>query len=270
MGYSAKGLELSDNRDTAIRFLVESALKSVASGRRDGRPKSRDAWVERLCEALMSDSETSYQTVVASALSMGISSETLYQDLFPATARRLGELWVTDHATFVQVTIGAARLQSVYQDAANVGEARHGTRLIDRTIPLGQSVLMILPEGEDHTLGAFVAADQFRRHGLWVRVAVRLTNDELVRIVGEGHFAMIGVSISREKPVENVALLIKYLKKELACCPPVVIGGRYVGSSHDIKGRTGADYIVRSAREAIELCGLASVAEFLSSDADNV
>ncbi|MEY8838793.1 hypothetical protein AB9K41_07150, partial [Cribrihabitans sp. XS_ASV171] len=92
MGYSAKGLELSDNRDTAIRFLVESALKSVASRRRTEKPRSRDAWVERLCEALMSESETSYQTVVASAVSVGISTETLYQDLFPAAARRLGEL----------------------------------------------------------------------------------------------------------------------------------------------------------------------------------
>ncbi|MEY8838459.1 B12-binding domain-containing protein, partial [Cribrihabitans sp. XS_ASV171] len=179
-------------------------------------------------------------------------------------------LWVTDHATFVQVTIGAARLQSVYQGASNGGEAGHAARLIDRTIPLGQSILMILPEGEDHTLGAFVAADQFRRHGLWVRVAVRLTCEELVRVVGEGHFAMVGVSVSREKAVENVARMIKYLKSELGGCPPVVIGGRYVALSRDIKERTGADHAARSAREAIELCGLASVAEFLSAEANRV
>ncbi|MFC3614211.1 B12-binding domain-containing protein [Lutimaribacter marinistellae] len=215
----------------------------------------------------MSESETSYQSVLTSAIASGVSSETLYHDMVPAAARRLGEMWVTDHASFVAVTIGAARLQSVFQEAASRGETGRTVRLIDRTVPLGQSVLMILPEGEDHTLGAFVAADQFRRHGLWVRIAVQMSQDELVEVIGEGHFAMVGVSISREKAVENVAGLINYLKMELEHCPPVVLGGRYVPLSEDISERTGADHAVRSAREAIELCGLASVADFLSSDA---
>ena len=40
------------------------------------------------------------------------------------------------------------------------------------TVPLGHRILLVIPPGEDHTLGAFIAASQFRRYGLWVHLAI--------------------------------------------------------------------------------------------------
>ena len=42
-------------QDQAIRFLVESAIRKVASNYTNDRPRNRDEWVERFCEALMSE-----------------------------------------------------------------------------------------------------------------------------------------------------------------------------------------------------------------------
>ena len=253
---------LSAQKGEGIRFLVESALRSVASDKITTRPRTRAEWVRRLCEVLMSTSETSHQSVVTELLSSGVSSEEIYHTFVPEAARAMGEMWLHDEASFVDVTIGASRLQTLLRDA----EVSDGNRWFDRSIPLGQSVLMIIPEFEDHSLGAFVAADQFRRHGLWVHMAIGLNSDELIKLLSTGRFSMIGVTAASRKTVEKLAGLIDYIRSGMVSCPPVVVGGRAVGEIADVARRTGADHAVKSVREAVERCGLATVAGTLTSD----
>lgn len=257
--------ELPDSRNTAIRFLVEAALRSVASEKRKTTPRTREEWIERLCNEFMSNSETSHQAALSALMATGVSSEDIFQSYVPAVARRIGEMWVQDKATFVQVTVGAARLQALFQNQ----DRPHGGRWLDRTVPLGQSILMILPENEDHTLGTFVAADQFRRHGVWVRIAIRLRPQEILHVAEEGCFSMIGLSVSMAKSIEPAANLVHFLRSGLDHCPPIVIGGKYVNDSVGVAERTGADHAVRTVREAIEKCGLATVNETLPFDSLN-
>ncbi|MFW2542929.1 cobalamin B12-binding domain-containing protein [Primorskyibacter sp. 2E107] len=255
-------LELQGKRDTAIRFLVEAALQSVATKKQASVPRSREEWVDRLCTEIMSDSETSHRNVISSLIATGVTTEQVLQIYVPAVAQRIGELWIQDRASFVQVTVGASRLQALFQNEHQPPQGKW----LDRTVPLGQSMLMILPESEDHTLGAFVAADQFRRHGIWVRMAIRLKPHELVRVIEEGCFSMLGMSLATQKSIAGVEELINFLRSAMDHCPPIVIGGRYVLDKDDVEERTGADFAVRSVREAIERCGLASVSEPLSFD----
>lgn len=256
MGGIAGGLELTSNRDNAIRFLVESALKSVATDRRIELPKTRREWVDLLVEALVSDAETQHHSLISAMMASGISTEKLCQQFYPAAARRLGEHWVHDRLTFVQVTIGTQRLQSLIRDCSDTRSGRN----FDQTVPLGQCVLMVLPETEDHTLGAFVAADSFRRHGISVRMAIRMRHDEVVDAVAQGHFGMIGVSVSMDKSFGWVAELVDGLRSGMDEVPPVVVGG-LSAASQDVLQQTGADFAVHSVREAIERCALASVAD---------
>ena len=256
------GLELQDKRDTAIRFLVEAALQSVAKNKQASAPRSREEWIECLCTEIMSDSETSHRNVISSLIATGVTTEQVFQVFVPAVAQRIGELWVQDKATFVQVTVAASRLQALFRNERQPPPGKW----LGRTVPLGQSVLMVLPESEDHTLGAFVAADQFRRHGLWVRMAIRLKPQELVCVVKEGCFSMLVMSLASQKSVDGAEELINFLRSAMDHCPPIVIGGRYVLEEDDVEARTGADFAVRSVREAIERCKLASVSEPLSFD----
>lgn len=254
-----KSSGLADTQRPAIRFLVESALQTVISNTASTEPRTRDEWIGRLCEALMSDSDSSYQSVVASLISSGVRSEDVFQSYIPAAARLLGEMWVSDQASFVDVTVGASRLQGLFR----AKESDVMARWADRSIPLGQSVLMIIPDYEQHALGAFVAADNLRRHGLWVHMAIGLNKRELAELVGSSRFAMIGISVATRNTVEKTTELVDYLRSNTDYVPPIVIGGRAVEEDAKAVQRTGADFAVKTAREAIEKCGLSSVSEAL-------
>lgn len=252
----------------AMQNVVESALQQVKKRFETDRPRDRDdrdGWVRALCQALLSESEASHHAVISSLIASGVTMEEVHQVYVPAAARMLGEWWVNDDASFVDVTVASGRLQSLFRTRAAEDNA-DVVRPIDRTIPLGQSVLMTVPQFEQHSLGAFVAADNLRRHCIWVRMAIGLENRELRDIISDGGFSMIGLTASSWQSVERSAQLIDELRQETSGLPPVVIGGSAVDDTDHMARITGADYAVRSAREAVERCGLASVAEPVSID----
>ncbi len=249
----------SETQRPAIRFLVESALRTVMSNAANREPRTREDWIRRLCEALMSEAESSYHAVIAALIATGVKQNEIYQSYVPAAARYLGELWVSDKASFVDVTVGASRLQNLIRQR----EADGGHLWSDRSVPLGQSVLVAIPEYEQHALGAFVAADNLRRHGLWVHMAIGLKDAELAQLVNSQRFSMVGLSIATPNSVEKTTGLVDYIRSNSKHTPPIVVGGRMVEQNEKLVLRTGADFAVRSAREAIEKCGLSSVAEAL-------
>lgn len=239
----------------AIRFLVESALRRVSATLESGTPRDRAGWVEQLTIALISGSETSHRAVLAAMMSHGITQQDVRDIFLPAAARRLGELWVHDQASFVDVTVGAGRLQVLYREERNGPGGRH-----DRSIPLGETLLMVVPNFEDHSLGAFVAADHFRRHGVWVHMSLGMSREEIVDLLGMQRFSALGISAATLNTLEKTTELIDYFRAKLDHVPPVVVGGRAVSDTEMVAERTGADYAVRTAREAVERCGLSSFA----------
>ncbi|MFU8836189.1 MAG: hypothetical protein ACNA7F_13075 [Roseovarius sp.] len=178
-------------------------FRKVASNYIDNRPRNRDEWVDRFCEALMSEAETSHHSVISALMAGGVSSQRFYQDYVPAAAHRLGEMWIADRASFIEVTLAASRLQALFRSG---GEKREGNRL-DRSIPLGQSVLLVIPAFEQHSLGAFVAADNFRRNGVWVRLCIGLDDRELAEVLRANRFSMVALSLAAWKTVENAGHL---------------------------------------------------------------
>ena len=254
---------IDQKSDPAIRFLVESALRSVLSKVQVDNPRTRDEWIAHLAEAMISDSETSHHAAISSLVASGVSTEEVFQKYIPAVARFLGEMWVSDKASFVDVTVGAARLQALFRNKSEPGEVGW----LSRSIPLGQSVLLIVPNFEDHSLGGFVAADQFRRHGLWVHMAIGLEYQEIAAIVETGGFSLIGITAATANSVEKSHNLVDYLKTNVEHCPPVAIGGPAVDDTDKVERITGADYAVRTVREAVERAGLSSVAEAKMIDA---
>lgn len=263
MGQSATELPMrsAPRHPQAIRLLVESALRKVTATRLGELPRNRREWIDRLCGALISESETGYHATIASLMATGVGSDEFFQTFVPEAAFRLGELWLKDEASFVDVTVGAGRLQALYRDRPEP-EGNAGSGLI----PLGQSFLMVVPAFEDHSLGAFAAADRMRRHGVWVQMAIRPSNADLLGLVATRRFAAIGFTAATWKTVEKLAELVDYLRTKSADVPPIVIGGRAVAESNVVRARTGADFVVGTAREAIERCGLANLGSGLVSE----
>ncbi|MAM62904.1 cobalamin-dependent protein [Maritimibacter sp. UBA3975] len=239
----------------AIRLLVESALKTVKSTRQNGVPQTRRGWVEYIAASLVSDSETSHHSAIAALMSTGTSSEEIYDYYVPEAARYLGSLWVKDEASFVDVTIGAARLQALFR-----ARKRETGQRLDGTIPLGESFLMVTLDFEDHSLGAFVAADKLRQHGLWVHMGVGMNAEEVGELLSQRHFSAVGFSAATWNTVEKITDVVDYLRTRLEQVPPIVIGGRVTETADKVIERTGADFVARTPREAIEKCGLSTIA----------
>ena len=80
-----------------------------------------------------------------------------------------------------------------------VGKYEHRIPVTEKTIPLGHRILIAIPEGEEHTLGAFIAASQFRRYGIWVHMAIGQNADEIAQTVRNQGFDMLGISGSGRK-----------------------------------------------------------------------
>jgi len=200
--------------------------------------------------------------VLSALVSSGVTSEEIFQSYVPEAAQRLGEMWLNDEASFVEVTVGASRLQALFRREGHDSSGRW----VDRSIPLGQSVLMITPQYEQHSLGAFVAADNLRRHGLWVHMAIGLNYQEIAELICTSRFSMVGITAATWDSVEKTSKIIKYIRTNVEDAPPIVIGGRAASERKDVEKLSGADYAVVTAREAIERCGLSTMAESLSVD----
>lgn len=252
----------SYEEDNGIRFLVESALRSVASHKNHAKPASRAEWVRHLCDALIAGSDTAYRSVISDLVLNGFEPDEIYQSIIPDAARNLGEMWLFDEATFVEVTTGASRLQSLLREK----KTNDNAGWMNRSIPLGQSILLVIPQFEDHSLGAFVAADQFRRHGIWVHLGIGMDTPEVVDLVARGRFAMVGFTLSTGKNLDKMKTMMSSIRKTVDECPPLIIGGNVVEQVPTVADQTGATYVVSSVREAIERCNLASVAEPVSSE----
>ncbi|WP_425099385.1 cobalamin B12-binding domain-containing protein [Tropicibacter sp. S64] len=236
-------------------------MRKVASDRNRQQPRTRDEWIGRLCDALVSESETSHQSVISAMVSNGIRQDDILQSYIPEAAQRLGEFWLNDSASFVGVTVGAARLQRLYRDHAGIG----GQGWPTRSIPLGQSALMIVPSFETHSLGGFAAADQLRRHGVWVHMAIGLNAQELRAAIHAAPFSMIGLSIATAESLDKASELIAALRETIEVLPPIVVGGRIVSVANNVAQRCGADYAVTTAREAVSYCGLATLSTRVGS-----
>jgi methylmalonyl-CoA mutase cobalamin-binding domain/chain len=233
--------------------VVALALKalSVLASRRGNPPKrSRDERVKDLCAAAVHRDESRLHGVVAQMVSAGISTTDVAEDYVALAARKLGEAWVDDSLSFSDVTIGAARLQEIVR---SLGNTIAGGSV---TVPLGHRILLVIPAEEDHTLGAFVAANQFRRYGLWVHLAIGQSPEEVAETVAAQEFEMIGISAAGRRALESVSNLVRTVKLRCPNCAPVVVGGNMCNLDNRVLDLTGADFVTTSPRQAIGFCGL--------------
>lgn len=249
----------------ALQLLAEAALKTLAAKGGASAPQTHDQWVHLLCNAVLADGHVKHELAVSQLLGSGTSSDDILHVLVPAVARRLGDMWVGDEASFVDVTIGSARLQQMFQ----MREEEPHPLLMRRAPTGGDTALLVVPEFEQHTLGAFVAADEMRRAGIWARIGLLVSAEDVCELLQANHFAMLGISIGSRDSVERAAEFVNYIRNNANGVPPVVVSGNVVERLDVLRSQTGADFVVSTVQEAIESCGLkpAAVQELLEASA---
>ena len=219
---------------------------SDASPWRMGSPP---ADVGALTEAVLRPERHRRDEVVERLRVLGVPDEAVVEIHVPAAARRLGEMWLDDTASFVEVTMAVASLQGLVRDLTP-----HPDAVADAHAPL---VAMVVRERETHTLGAAVAAARLRRGGASVMLLMGRPDGQVVEAVRGAGLSAICVSASGREDLAGLAGLIGRMRA--AARAPVLLGGSILegeGGCAALRLATGADHVTADPATVLRLCGL--------------
>lgn len=249
--------------DHDVTELAKLALARLANpeGVRPRRSKGLTERLDELCEAFLADNNDPRHQEIQRMRQDGIPTSEIIDHVIPAVAALLGQRWADDTLSFVEVTIGSARLQEavrglIAHELTKRVRGRHARETAAQDRIHTPRVLMVIPRPEDHTLGAFVAADQFRRLGYDVDIAVDQHPKEIAVMLRERHYSMIGITIAGRRTLASSRELVDIIRSTVTRVTPIVLGGSLVETDEDLKKATGVDHVVRTVRDALELCGL--------------
>jgi methanogenic corrinoid protein MtbC1 len=232
-----------------IARLARRAIAVLAADR-PGRADGLNQRLAQLCDAFVSADEDHRHELMMRLRQDGVSNAEIVDHIVPAAAAMLGERWFADDISFAHVTIGAARLQEVVRVLGRHEQAR-AQRRAD-----APPILLIIPRGEDHTLGAFVLADQLRRRGYRVDMAMDRFPRQVAEMLRKERYRMVGITVSGRRTLASARELVDIIRLTVTRVTPVVIGGAILDKGCDALTLTGADHTARDAGSALRRCGL--------------
>lgn len=232
-----------------------SAVVCLLAQRSAQKPKifvepPRDDVVDSLVAAALSGSERAFDVLLGHFRKSRISYAMLADVYIPEAARAMGESWLDDSLSWLDVSIGTARLQSLLREigaawAADQADVEnHGV------------VLLLVPQGEQHTLGPMVAMGQLRRLGVSVCLRFAPSHRELTGLLEEKHFDGILISLATEERVQAATVLLRFLRSIGKKLPPIVVGGPIVKEKPQLMPCIGADFSCIDILTAMEAIGL--------------
>jgi methanogenic corrinoid protein MtbC1 len=227
-------------------MLAHQALQTPPEASNDTRAVLGEETTDRFARMVVSKEPDSLIVYVGSLLRDGVSMESIFLELLVPAARRLGEYWDEDSASFGDVTIGLGRLQQVVR-ALGYNNPEEGE--LDRPTP---TVLFAPAPGEQHTFGLFIVEDAFRRAGWRTWIETSPTRRDLADTAAAHWFDVFGVSASRDSTPESIADLVKMVRQS-SRNPDlfVMIGGRLFIEHPELVNQIGADAFGADGGEAL-------------------
>ncbi len=180
----------------------------------------------------------------------GHGLEDIYARGIAPCARLLGQWWLCDEASFAQVTIGSANLQRVLHRLSHEFCAPGADR------PAGLSVLLVTEPQSQHTMGAFMVGEFFRRRGWSVQILAPHDNEDVLIHLRRDWFDAIGLSISTGRQLHALQALVPRLRAESPNpALRVFAGGPQASADPETFAAWNADLICGDALETVNLVG---------------
>ena len=200
--------------------------------------------VDTLCDALISPNTDAALDLVLEFRARGTTTEEIYLGYVAGAARRLGDRWEDDQASFVDVGIGASRLYIIMR-AMRPQLLAGAPKRDDRSPALFASV-----PGETHTLGVSMAADLFRSRGWEIDLLTGLDHDALVEAAGHDKYSVIGLSASSQRTTVALTRLITSLRVA-SPLSSILVSGELATIEPDIGVLVDADSVAVDAAKAV-------------------
>lgn len=188
--------------------------------------------------------------LVDELVAAGWVSETLVKHLLEPAARRLGDAFIADDCTEVDLTIGLGMLQvaghAIHRHPSATGDVRPGPYCI----------VVVPAPGEPHLLGPSLLGELFINAGWAVEIAFPETDAALARVLVEQQPDAVDIALSDALPRHDALAM---LRRTIASCrtaalkSPVIVsvGGRAFAEFGATGSLVGADHARSSAAGAI-------------------
>ncbi len=188
------------------------ALDSVAGVPAAMRPTYEQ--VGELARLSITREDAASLQYVEGLLQAGMTVEVVYEELLSAAARRLGEFWVEDACDFSDVTVGTIRLQKIQRALSRQMRQSGSGSAATAVSKLALRRALILPmPGEQHTFGATIVQEFFARAGWQVEGYPPVSETELVNMVRAESYDMIGLCLSRDDRLQELAACVTLVRR---------------------------------------------------------
>ena len=237
------GAGMGDVDDLASRVisLLCERQSQTASG-------ARQFILDFLLRAVLRENDFHAALVLAALRGHRLSLDAIIDTYIPLTAEELGDMWVRSDLDFARVTVAALRLQTL------LGEASSEEMFMHRANPTELAALVIVPNGEQHFLGAHVVAAQLRRLGVAVSVSFCETDQVVLARVEMDAPDMILMSCARVEGLETIQRTVKKIKRAVVPAPVLAIGGALRGDADGIRKKADVDLVTNQAKDVVGFC----------------
>jgi len=200
--------------------------------------------------AAIKETESAMQAFLRDLVRRKISAATVADLYIPALARQLGDDWVDDRVSFMEVTLATSRMQAMLR-------AMGANWTADLAGP-GQSgaLLLVMPAHEQHTLGAMVLLGQLRRMGVSVRLSIAPDSNELRNVLAVGSYQGVLVSASSSARLGDLRAVVDDVRRFGPTGMVIAVGGNILQAGLDVKAATGADLATVDLGLVLNACGI--------------
>lgn len=233
--------------ETAVERLAQEVVRRLAFRMpklHRGGQMPHGAEIDRFCAALLSSDEVAGDRVILSAQQDGASPETIYLGYIAGAARKLGDMWVADELSFMQVTLACGRLYRIIRGLRHVLEET----LVSQTE--ARHVLFGLVPGDNHTLGIEMATDLFRRDGWDVDKFMGDNADALIEMTENARYQSVVLVANSERMLAQLIRLVLAVRITQPMAHIVVAGG-IAAQVPDVDRLVGADAVMHDLDTAI-------------------
>jgi MerR family transcriptional regulator, light-induced transcriptional regulator len=239
-----------DPVDTGVIDFAAWVVALLAERKSTADPVLRSDLLAAFHAAAIEQTHDAMEAFLRDLVRQKIPAATVADLYIPALARRLGEDWLDDRVSFMEVTLASSRMQAMLRAMGSAWTA-------DLAGP-GQSaaLLLVVPPNEQHALGAMVLLGQLRRMGVSVRLSVAPDRAELRTLLAQGRYQGVLVSSATPSRLADVREVVEEVRRTGPDGLVVAVGGHVLHSGVDVKAATGADLATSDPGLVLEACGI--------------
>jgi methanogenic corrinoid protein MtbC1 len=224
-------------------MLVDRGEREVQS---DVLPKLETETVSGFTDLILGHDVTAPMDAFTALTARGYSVDDLFLDLLAPSAALLGRIWDEDLCDLIEVTAGLAQLQFLLAKfRMDGGVAPYDSK---------RRILLMGAPGELHTFGLAIVEQFLQKAGWHTDSGLASTPGEIAELVGSEFFGVVGLTLSRESHLDQLAASIQAMRRaSVNHSISVMVGGPVFLEHPEYVERVGADASAVDAPTAVLL-----------------